>query len=74
LPRRDKDPKKPNRVKIACRDEAEQNMLKRIVEAKLPHGARVLRDELYPVKVDHVNRTAALDDLGDVRPGVATIR
>lgn len=66
-----KDPKKPNRVKIACRDEAEQNMVKRIVEAKLPQGARVLRDELYPVKVDHVNRTAVLNDSGDVRPGAA---
>ncbi|KAJ6439126.1 reverse transcriptase [Purpureocillium lavendulum] len=66
-----KDSKKPNRVKIACRDEAEQNMVKRIVEAKLPRGARMLRDELYPVKVDHVNRTAVLDDSGDTRPGAA---
>lgn len=68
-----KDSKKPNRVKIACRDEAEQNMVKRIVEAKLPQGARVLRDELYPVKVDHVNRTAVLDDSGDIRLGAAEV-
>ncbi|KAJ6437636.1 endonuclease/exonuclease/phosphatase [Purpureocillium lavendulum] len=66
-----KDPKKPNRVKIACQDEAKQNMVKRIVEAKLPQGARVLRDKLYPVKVDHVNQVAVLVDSDDIRPGAA---
>ncbi|KAM4067555.1 reverse transcriptase (RNA-dependent DNA polymerase) [Hirsutella rhossiliensis] len=64
-----KDPRKPNRVRIACRDKEEQSMLKRVVGAKLPQGVRMLRDELYPVKVDHVNRTAVLDEVGDVRPG-----
>jgi hypothetical protein len=31
----------------------------------------VLRDELYPIKVDHVNHTAVLDEMGDIRTGVA---
>ncbi|KAJ6436683.1 reverse transcriptase [Purpureocillium lavendulum] len=64
-----KDPKKPNRIRIACRDENEHNMVKQVVGAKLPHGARLLRDELYPVKVDHVNRIAVLDEMGDIRAG-----
>lgn len=66
-----KDPKKPHRVRIACRDEAEHNTVKRVVEAKLTQGARILRDDLYPVRVDSVNRTAVLDEMGNVRTGAA---
>lgn len=66
-----KDSKRPNRIRIACRDEAEHNMVKRLVEAKLTRGARILRDELYPVKVDHVNRVAVLDEDGGIRSGAA---
>ncbi|PHH87969.1 hypothetical protein CDD83_8170 [Cordyceps sp. RAO-2017] len=32
-------------------------------------GARIMRDQLYPVKVDNVNRTAVLDGEGNVLPG-----
>lgn len=66
-----KDSKRPNRIRIACRDEAEHKMVKRLVEPKLTRGARILRDELYPVKVDHVNRVAVLDEVGDIRSGAA---
>jgi hypothetical protein len=31
-----------------------------VAEAKIGAGARVLRDELYPIKVDSVKRTAVL--------------
>ena len=66
-----KDSKRPNRIRIACRDEQELQTVKRTLETNLTRGARILRDELYPVKVDHVNRLAVLDDLGEIRSGAA---
>ena len=33
-------------------------------------GARVLRDQLYPIKIDNANRTAILEENGQLRPGV----
>lgn len=64
------DPRNSERIKIACRDEAEHQMVKRTAEAIATRGARVLRDELYPIKVDNVRRTAVLDETGAVRSGV----
>ncbi|OAQ58963.1 transposon I factor [Pochonia chlamydosporia 170] len=66
------DPKNPNRIKIACRDESEHQMVKQAMETtRLAAGVRVLRDELYPIKVDNVRRTAVLDDGGEVLAGAA---
>lgn len=64
-----RDVKNTRRVKITCRDENEQQMVKQVVETKLAAGVRVLRDELYPIKVDNVNRQAVLDKTGAVRAG-----
>ena len=64
-----RDAKNTSRVKIACRDESEQQMVKRAAETKIAAGTRVLRDELYPIKVDNVNRLAVLDDSGEIRSG-----
>jgi hypothetical protein len=66
-----KDPKNPNRIRIACRDEAELRMVKQVAERKMAPGTRVLRDELYPIKVDNVNRSVVLDDEGNIRTGAA---
>jgi hypothetical protein len=63
------DSKNTNRVRIACRDEAEHQLVKRIAETRIGAGARVLRDELYPVKVDNVKRTAVLDENNGIRAG-----
>ncbi|KAI3014154.1 transcriptional regulator family: Zinc finger, CCHC-type [Aspergillus niger] len=65
------DPKNTSRIRIACRDEAEHQLVKKVAETKVGTGARVLRDELYPIKVDSVNRTAVLDENGDIRAGAA---
>jgi hypothetical protein len=46
-------------------------MIKRVAEAKLERGARILRDDLFPIRVDNVNRTAVLDERGNVRSSVA---
>ncbi|RYP13221.1 hypothetical protein DL766_009878 [Monosporascus sp. MC13-8B] len=64
-----RDAKNPHRVRIACRDEAEHKAVKQAMEAKLVPGVRILRDELFPIRVDNVNRTAVLDDMGNVRAG-----
>ena len=64
-----RDPRNTTRIRITCRDESE---LQRVKEAaqKSVSGARVLRDQLYPVKVDNANRTAVLDENGVIRPGI----
>ncbi|KAJ5288046.1 hypothetical protein N7478_003732 [Penicillium angulare] len=56
---------------IACRDEAEHQLVKKVAEEKIGTGARVLRDELYPVKVDGVKRAAVLDDNHAILAGAA---
>jgi hypothetical protein len=66
-----KDPKNTNRIRIACRDETELGLVKQVAEGKIAPGTRVLRDELYPIKVDNVNRLAVLDDEGNIRAGAA---
>jgi hypothetical protein len=65
------DPKNTNRIRIACRDEDEHQMVKKVAEAKIGAGARVLRDELYPIKVDSVNKAAVLDEKDEVRAEAA---
>ena len=65
------DPKREHRIKIACRDEAEHQLVKRMAETNVTHGARVLRDDLYPIKVDSVRRTAVLDESDQIRVGAA---
>jgi regulator of replication initiation timing len=66
-----RDAKNTSRVKIACRDESEQHMVKQAAETKIALGVRILRDELYPIKVDNVNRLAVLDEKGEIRTGAA---
>ncbi|KAH6635863.1 hypothetical protein F5144DRAFT_644071 [Chaetomium tenue] len=58
-------------LSIVGRNEAEVKRIKGIIEAKKAPGAQVLRNQLYPVKVDNVNRTAVLDPEGRVLPGAA---
>lgn len=63
------DAKNTNRIKITCRNEAEHQLVKRVAETKTGAGAHVLRDELYPIKVDNAKRTALLDENGEIRSG-----
>jgi hypothetical protein len=55
-----------NRLRIFGRNGEEVKKIKDIIEAKKTPGARVLRDQLYPVKVDNVNRAAVIDHEGRV--------
>lgn len=65
-----KDPRNSARVRIACRNETELQQVKEVAQRTVVAGARVLRDQLYPIKVDNANRTAILDHEGNLRPGV----
>ena len=65
-----KDARKEDRVKVICRNEAEFKLVKEVAQKIVVTGARVLRDQLYPVKVDNANRTAVLDMDGNILPGV----
>lgn len=58
-------------VKIICRDETELKRVKEAAQKTAVTGARVMRDQLYPVKVDNVNRTAVLDGEGNILQGAA---
>jgi hypothetical protein len=68
-----RDMKNEKRIRIACRDEGEHQMVKQMAETKIAAGIRVLGDEIYPIKVDGVNRLAILDDKGEIRAGVTGI-
>ena len=59
------------RVVVRARNEDE---LRRIKEAALkiaPGGTTVLRDQLYPLKVDNVSRLAVLNGDGSLQTGIA---
>lgn len=62
------DAKRPDRIKIICRDEAEMQLVKEAAQKTAIPGTRVMRDQYYPVKIDNVNRTAVLDEHGSVLP------
>jgi hypothetical protein len=65
------DLKNTNQFRIACRDEPERQLVKKVAEAIIGAGARVLRDDLYPIKVDSVKKAAVLDKQGKIRAGAA---
>ncbi|KAJ0127572.1 RNA-directed DNA polymerase from mobile element jockey [Fusarium oxysporum f. sp. albedinis] len=46
-------------------------LIREVAEKTAVKGARALRDQLYPVKVDGANRTAVLNLSGNVLPGAA---
>lgn len=64
-----KEARNPDRVKVVCRDENETRIVKDAAQKINVPGVRVLRDQLYPVRIDNANRTAVLDAGGNVLPG-----
>ncbi|KAJ6436382.1 reverse transcriptase [Purpureocillium lavendulum] len=57
------------RIKVICRNEDELKQVKDAAQKTAVVGARVMRDQLYPVKVDNANRSMVLDAEGNVLPG-----
>ncbi|EXA29120.1 hypothetical protein FOVG_19341 [Fusarium oxysporum f. sp. pisi HDV247] len=56
-----RDGRNANRLRIIGRNEEEMQKIKTILDIWKAPGARVLRDQLYPTKVDSMNRTAVFD-------------
>jgi hypothetical protein len=63
-----KDVRNADRIKVICRDEAEMQLVKQTAQTTAIKGARVLRDQLFPIKVDRANDTVVLDSNGDIPP------
>jgi hypothetical protein len=53
-----------------CKDETELHQVKEVANKLAILGIRVLRDQLYLVKVDGANRSAILNSDGAVRDGI----
>lgn len=68
-----RDPRNPARIRVTCRDEAELQMVKGATQKDAGPGLRVLRDQLYPVKIDNANREAVLTQDGSIRPEAAEV-
>ncbi|KYK58873.1 reverse transcriptase [Drechmeria coniospora] len=66
-----KESRNAEHVKIICRDEAELQRVKEAAQKTAVVGVRVMRDQLYPVKVGNANRTAVLDGEGNILLGAA---
>ena len=65
-----RDHKTPYRVRILCRSENELDTVKKAATAVAIDGARVLRDQLYPVKVNNVRTDAILQPSGEMKEDV----
>ena len=57
-----RDPRNTTRIRITCRDEEELQSVKKAAEKTAVVGTQVLRDQLFPIKVDSVNRFAVLNE------------
>jgi hypothetical protein len=66
-----RDPRNTARIRITCRDEEELQIVKKAAEKTAAVGTRVLRDQLFPIKVDSVNRFAVLDENSQLLPEIA---
>ena len=65
-----RDPRNVARIRVTCRDETELQLVKEATHNVAASGVRILRDQLYPVKVDNANRAAVLEQNSSVRAGV----
>ena len=62
-----KNARTKQRIRILCRSEAELDIVKQAATATAVEGARILRDQLYPVKVNNVRTDAILRPNGEVK-------
>ncbi len=65
-----RDSRNVARIRVICRHETELHLVKEATQGVAVPGLRILRDQLYPVKVDNANRAAVLEHDGPIREGV----
>jgi hypothetical protein len=68
-----RDPRNTTRIRVTCRDETELQLVKEATQKTAAPGLRVLRDQLYPFKIDNANRAAVLDQDGSIRSEAAEV-
>jgi hypothetical protein len=68
-----RDARNNERIRVRCRDEAELQRVKDAAQKTMVSGTRVLRDQLYPIKVDNANRLSVIDQEGKILPGAAEV-
>jgi hypothetical protein len=68
-----RDGRNANRLRVIGRNEEEIQKIKTILETRKAPGARVLQDQLYPIKVDSMNRMAVFGQEFNVLPGAMEI-
>jgi hypothetical protein len=66
-----RDPRNHERIRITARNEDELRLIKEAAQKTAKPGTRVMRDQLYPIKIDNANRAAILNQDGTVRPEAA---
>ncbi|EXK77636.1 hypothetical protein FOQG_17656 [Fusarium oxysporum f. sp. raphani 54005] len=59
-----------NIIKVICRNEAELHMVREAALGADMRGAKILKQRLYPVKVNGANRSAVLDSIDNLLAGV----
>jgi hypothetical protein len=63
------DGRNASRLRIIGRNEEEIQKIKTILETRKAPGARVLRDQLYPINVDSMNHIAVFNQKFNILPG-----
>jgi hypothetical protein len=66
-----KEARNPDRIRVICRDESEVALVKEAAQKITVPGVRVLRDQLYPVRIDNANRIVVLNAEGNILPRAA---
>jgi hypothetical protein len=68
-----KEARNPDWIRVIYREESKVTLVKEAAQKIMVPGVRMLRDQLYPVRIDNANRTAVLDIEGNILPGVAEV-
>ena len=68
-----KDQRTPYRVRILCRSEEELDVVKKAATEVTTEGVRILRDQLYPVKVNNARANAVLQPDGTIQEDIVSI-
>jgi hypothetical protein len=65
-----KDPRIESRIRITCRNEVERVQVRDAAAKICTNGSRLMRDQLYPVKLDNACRASVLTLEGGLRNNV----
>ena len=67
-----KDHRTQCRVRILCRSEEELDIVKKAATEVATEGAKTLRDQLYPLKVNNARTDAVLQPNGDIKGDIVS--